>query len=37
MMAQAKPEKTGSSVLTPLARSGVPAVNRIGRLRIDKV
>ena len=33
MMAQASPEKTGSSVITQLASKVVPAVNRIGRVR----
>ena len=33
MIAQARPEKTGSSVITQLPSSVVPAVSRIGRVR----
>jgi hypothetical protein len=33
MMAQARPEKMGSSVITQLPSSVVPAVARIGRVR----
>lgn len=34
IIAQAKPEKTGSNVITQLASNVVPAVSRIGRVRI---